>query len=487
MRCKTCDYRLWNLVARRCPECGTPFRPSEFEFVHDSVQFCCPHCDTAYYGTTEQGHLAPAEFTCVGCNRPVNMDEMVLRPTEGLEEEQTKVGKAPWLERRERGFLKAWLATIGMALVAPASFIRVVPIGSSVGPAWAFAASIALVTYAVWVIPLGLLGLVMAGVIGGGGTVYTIGAGCALLGYALLMGVAALVFLAVWGLTAHGLVRLSGSCAGTLGRTYQALCYSSGANVISAIPCLGIYFGWIWWLISAALMLKEAQKVSGMRAVLAAVTFPVLSLAALATAYVWLVFSFMPATTAMAGGTTSIAAYETQLVVTAVREYASLNGGVGPQHAAQLVGDGHLTTGNMFSLKTDTMAKSAGTTDPLVAALLTHSPTKRTKAIQTTIAGMPPNVVAHRLGDYVFTYHGINPATANGQLWLLVQSPHPGLNPPPKPTDPVTIGLADGTTIQIPHSTLASQLAAQNALRAQSGLAPLPDPTNLTNPHTTGP
>lgn len=27
MRCKRCDYPLWNLRDRKCPECGKPFAP----------------------------------------------------------------------------------------------------------------------------------------------------------------------------------------------------------------------------------------------------------------------------------------------------------------------------------------------------------------------------------------------------------------------------------------------------------------------------
>ena len=62
MRCKNCDYRLWNLVSRQCPECGTEFLPHEFEFVLNSVRFCCPYCQQDYYGTGDKGHLEPIEF-----------------------------------------------------------------------------------------------------------------------------------------------------------------------------------------------------------------------------------------------------------------------------------------------------------------------------------------------------------------------------------------------------------------------------------------
>ena len=108
MRCKICDYRLWNLRSRVCPECGTPFKPSEFEFFLNSVQFCCLHCNQTYYGTGAKGHLVPAEFECVKCARQIHMDEMVLLPTEGIEEEQTKAHTMPWMERKKRGAVRAW-------------------------------------------------------------------------------------------------------------------------------------------------------------------------------------------------------------------------------------------------------------------------------------------------------------------------------------------------------------------------------------------
>jgi hypothetical protein len=60
MRCRTCEYALWNLRWRECPECGTPFRPSEFDFAPMSVRFCRPSCGQEYYGTGPRGHLSPS-------------------------------------------------------------------------------------------------------------------------------------------------------------------------------------------------------------------------------------------------------------------------------------------------------------------------------------------------------------------------------------------------------------------------------------------
>jgi predicted RNA-binding Zn-ribbon protein involved in translation (DUF1610 family) len=101
MRCKICDYPLWNLTTRTCPECGSKFAPDEFEFVPNSVQYCCPHCAQAYFGTSEKGHLVPREFNCVKCGQRVQMNEMVLRPAAGVKEEQTKPNPMPWLERKK--------------------------------------------------------------------------------------------------------------------------------------------------------------------------------------------------------------------------------------------------------------------------------------------------------------------------------------------------------------------------------------------------
>ncbi len=141
MRCKKCDYRLWNLPSRVCPECGQPFRPSEFEFPINSVQFRCPHCNQSYYGTGEKGHLVPIELECVSCHRHIHMDEMVLLPTEGIEEEQTKVDTMPWLERDKRGAVRAWFASVRMALVTPGRLIHTVPESTPVSSAVWFAFS----------------------------------------------------------------------------------------------------------------------------------------------------------------------------------------------------------------------------------------------------------------------------------------------------------------------------------------------------------
>ena len=97
MKCRTCDYPLWNIAPGPCPECGSVFDPSEFEFPVGRVRFCCPHCDQAYFGDGDGGHLVPSAFECVGCGRSIDESECTVRPVEGYDEADLEVASVPWL------------------------------------------------------------------------------------------------------------------------------------------------------------------------------------------------------------------------------------------------------------------------------------------------------------------------------------------------------------------------------------------------------
>lgn len=266
MRCKECDYRLWNLTANRCPECGTPFLPSEFEFTLGSVQFCCPHCGQTYYGEGERGHLAPSEFDCASCGMHVQMDEMVLRPADGVDEIQTRVEHAPWLERSERGFIRAWFATVGLAMVNPPKLMRGTPRDSSAASAWGFALLTNAVAFGSTALFMSLVFLAMMLFWGMGGGAPDVMAGAFMLIPAFVGFVVHMLVLVLWGPVTQGLLRLTNRRRTRLermGRTYQALCYASGANVITALPCLGVYIGWLWWAISAVFTVRQVHGIRG--------------------------------------------------------------------------------------------------------------------------------------------------------------------------------------------------------------------------------
>ncbi|MHC5022758.1 MAG: hypothetical protein ACYTGG_02440 [Planctomycetota bacterium] len=482
MHCKNCDYPLWNLKARQCPECGSPFRPSDFEFVINSVQFCCPGCEQVYYGTGPSGHLLPPEFSCVSCGQPVVMDAMVLRPAAGIEEHRTRAAANPWLHRRDRGFFKSWLATIGRALVGPYRLMKETPVQSSTGEAWWFALATALGTWLAAVVPVMCFMIIPIASLpqgSGGPGVGALAAGMGMgLGLMLLFAMGGTIALiGVNGLVAHGLLRITGGAAHGLGRTYQAMCYGSGANAISAIPCFGGYVGWIWWMVSSVLMLREAQRVHGGRAAFAVLTLPIAVGGSFIALYVWVIVQVMTGAIGSGPGMGITTSVETQTVAQGITDYAARNNGQGPRHGVEMVASGDLGAIDFVAVSTQTLEVDVpvGDTDLEQVSLL---PVNRQRlAIQAAADALPPDVIAHRVGDFVLTHHGMNLSNPDGRLWLVVLWPDPDLNAPP---NSIVVGRADGTT-RLHGVPLTQALSQQNQVRSENGLPPLPDPATVTH------
>ena len=94
---------------------------------------------------------------------------------------------------------------------------------------------------------------------------------------------------------------------------------------------------------------------------------------------------------------------------------------------------------------------------------------------------LPDGVTAYRVGDYVFTYPGIDLADARPGLWVVVMSADPDAGIAGFAPGPVIVGRADGSVRAIARSRLSAALAGQNELRAEAGLPALPDPTLVTH------
>ena len=475
MRCKQCGYRLWNLPSRTCPECGTGFLPSEFEFTANSVQFRCPHCDSSYYGTSNKGHLVPMDFDCTGCGRRVHMDEMILLPTSGVEEERTQVDCVPWLERRKRGFFRAWFATIGMALVQPGRLIRALPATGAAGAGWWFA----IVTSTPCVLlGVGLLIAFAMTRVSAFSSNILLGAVIPLVIMVAVSVGLTLVIIAIWGLVTHGLLRMTGPTSGPIGRTYEALCYSTGANVGTAIPCIGFYIGWIWWLVSAVIMVKVAQKVQGWRAALAVLLLPGGSIITVIGLYSWVIVSAFSGSGTWA---TAFSQREANIIAAGMLGYAQDHSGKGPSHALELIAGEYVNAGDLvppnFSINTRGVAATVRVTPPIKFALMSKS--AQDTAVLAAISALPDDVTAHRLGDFVFVHHGIDFNTCDSQLWIIVQSPDPDGGAAQLSTGMVHIGFCDGTVTAVDDIDFAMFLKHQNELRRKLDLSQLPDPRTL--------
>jgi len=299
------------------------------------------------------------------------------------------------------------------------------------------------------------------------------------------------IALVIWGLVAHGLLRLTGKTSGGIGRTYQAICYSSGANAVTAIPILGTYFGWIWWIISAVLMVKEGQKVHGGRATFAVLTLPGLSMLALVAFYIWTFMTVFTNAGSFAGtGYVSASARPTanrisamQTVLNGVQQFALNHQGKGPQHAIQLVSKvGWMTPGLFLSGDSNTSLSDVTVGGVKLSRWLVLSTSEEKRAIQAAIDALPKGTIAHRLGDFVFTYHGIDLNQADPNLWVVILSPDPDVQANRPSQTPIIVGKANSTTEMIVSpQQFAAKLKQQNQMRVSNGLAPLPDPSTITH------
>ncbi|MCH8006393.1 MAG: YIP1 family protein [Planctomycetes bacterium] len=491
MRCTSCDYALWNLKTRLCPECGRAFRPGDYEFVRNSVKFCCPHCNQAYYGTGPKGHLVPAEFDCVRCSRRIGMDEMALLPAEGVDEKQTALDYMPWLERRRRGWWRAWGSTVWRALVAPSRLMRSVPESSPVKQAWWFAvatnALVMLVSVILTICVMGVvLPLLLAGARSTPGVTPRVSLLIAVMGGAMGFGmvglfVVFLLFVVLWGLAAQLLLRITGPVSASIGRTYQALCYSSGAVVATLVPCVG-NLAVIWWIVSAILMIKQAHKVHGVRATFAVLSFPVALLVLVAGLYAVLLTGAIFRARSLTAMPAAQARLETQMVLDDLIAHAGRGVGAGPPgHAVELLVSGTLTATDLVSASTLTELDDVPVADILLSDFMFLSAADQQKAARTAADALGVSTIAHRFGDFLFTYHGADLTAGDGRLWLVVGLPDPDRNPTPSPGDMIHIGLGDGSVTRTRYAVLASDLQAQNQYRLSIGLPPLPDLNSITH------
>jgi hypothetical protein len=482
MRCRTCDYSLWNLSARACPECGQSFKPSDFEFVPNAVRFCCPSCMQTYYGTSEQGHLVPFSFPCVRCSASLCMDDMILLPAEGVADEHTRTGIA-WLEPHH-GFLKRWWSTFAMAAFSPRLFARALPQDAGVGRALSFAL---LTNAAFFLVAFGFIFLIISlrSLTRGFG-----GDGAQGLLALIIVPLCMVALLSLWALVAHGILRATGEVHRTMRHTLMCFCYASAANVLTAVPCLGVYmipFSMVWWTIVAALMLAVVHRVSGGRAAIAALAAPLLvTLAAIAFG----VMVVVPGIQGAISQVNSVAATSADAAVnsaaSALRDYAAIHGEA-PSHAISLLGDDLLTSSDLYlnggpdSSVEDTIGSLS------LWQISNMPPAARATALRDALPAIEGEFVAHRLGDLVFTCRGIDlspTSSADRGLWIVVCAPPEFAVRSPSNGVPamrsVAVAMADGQTQAIPAMQWPAALAQQNALRAAAGLPPLPDPFTIT-------
>ncbi len=485
MRCKNCDYTLWNIKARECPECGSAFKPSDFTFTLNAVRYCCPHCQQDYYGTGPQGELVPRSFICVSCARPIDMDEMVLLPTEGVSEEITQPDVMPWLERRKIGFLRGFFGTIVRAMGSPGRLIKMVPEDHPPTHAFIFAALANVLYFGIGLSPFLLVMLIPMLAVGGQGGIRgaaaTAGgtAGSVLATFAFVM-----VAIIAWGASAHVVLKVSGVTRCGMGRTYHAICYSSGANALVAIPCFGPYFFFIfsiWWVVSAIVMLKEAQGVSAGRAVAAVLALPLLLISLGVLAIMGLVIASNngafgsgpqqswsmtpPPPPAPPASDLTTPLGRANEVMISVLDARSNNLAF---HPAELL---------RFPLGESLLPGTSELAGGLSGAEIDQLDTEPTEAIVEAVIKAQPAASVQRFGDFVFVHRGL-PADQFGNspldAWVFILAPKAESLP-----DTIHVGVAGGGILSMTRADFLDQLDLENQRRAGWGIEPITAPNEV--------
>ncbi len=171
---------------------------------------------------------------------------------------------------------------------------------------------------------------------------------------------------------------------------------------------------------------------------------------------------------------------KTFTVTRALYRYGRDHGGRPPAHAAALVAEGYLEPSDLIATGSATVPNrilvGRSTTLERLPALETE---QQQRAVDEAIAELPEGTVAHRLGDFVFTYHGmVFEAGPKESLPIVVLALAPEYNRPPTSKAGIMIGHLRSLFV-LPSTydpTRRRGLEWENKSRQRAGLPPLPDP-----------
>jgi len=294
MRCRHCDYLLFNLTHNECPECGRAFRVHDYRFDPGAVSFHCPHCDQAYFGNDDQGLPYPRRFRCVSCEHDLTLADLRVVPER--DGARGWIGSA-WDNRQRHGFVSAWWSTLTQTLLRPRSFYRE-HVGRSNVEAYLYAV---VASYVGMVPAIFYQALFMYALMSG--TLFPQFAAPApgampawflavIYGMVALIGplVAPVLAGGFYALTTHTALFVMVPHRQPLAVTYRTSLYSFGGYVLYALPVCGGYVGWIWQLVIYINGIKEVHRTNGWIAA-AAVLWPVFALMCLYLVVLILLFA----------------------------------------------------------------------------------------------------------------------------------------------------------------------------------------------------
>lgn len=481
MRCKTCDYSLWGITGRACPECGGAFQPSDFDLTPNAVRFLCPHCRQQYFGTGPMGHLDPIAFDCVSCGAPIHMDQMVLEPREGIADDRTRADRNPWLERPRIKMRSAYWRTVGKSIGSPMRLAWATPQESAASTALGF-----FTINLIWILALNALPMVVLFAIpifltgGGGGSTWQ----QVVLPLAMLIGVPTVGMFMVfflWAIVTQGVLMLLARRREGVGTTVKAMAYASAPVLTMAIPCVGVYalpIGIIWWAIGGIAMLTAMHRIAWWRAAIAHTIGLIVAVGLPAGGAAFVIYGMVKNTqVAMAGAMSSIAAHT---LYSDLQATPASTTGPAPIHLIDL-----MTAQSGLPFAADNLGEFRIT--PPEMLIDGKSLTDHLQLTQAELdarnadlrAAMLPSGI-HRIGHLVLAYHGIdlgNPPAPN--LWIAIVWPDPDSGAVFTRSRRAAVIDAQGTATDIDVNQFPVELSAQNAMRKSLSIPEIPDPATV--------
>ena len=291
MRCRGCNYELWNLPPGDCPECGKAWRFEDFHFRREFVQFLCPHCDCAYPGEYIASLALPYAFTCTGCQSAIELGQMCARPAEGIDGSQAMQLDFVWSDRRQVGRWRAIWRVVGYSLGTPSRIGNTMTQKRGLrGALWFsflclnFAGFnwLIFITIAFW----------LPSFTGRSQSFRGVEFIAVLVFLAVFVGLvlAQQLFFLVWGLITHALIRMTGRARRAIGHTLSATHFCAGTFIICAIPICGFYFSlisFVWMAVAMVSALAALHKISRWRTAFAVLAPPVVMI----SVSVWFVYA----------------------------------------------------------------------------------------------------------------------------------------------------------------------------------------------------
>lgn len=483
MRCRQCDYSLWTIQGRTCPECGAPFKPSDYQFQRGSVAFRCPHCSQDYYGTSPEGHLEPRAFDCVRCGKHISMDEMVLEPAEGMgtADDRTTALRNPWLDRAAIGRVRAWFQSVGKVLGDPNGFAGSLRPGAPNADAWKF-----------FGVCLGVQ-VILSMICAAPGAIIFLTGG---MGAAPPMPKSLIVWSFVWpavepiiyhvaivflgAAVMHLLLLMLRTASYPFSRTLQLALYAEGGvTVLAAIPCVNI-IARLWWAVIVAFLLGRGQRCHPGIGAVAAVPIIILAfvlsivmgvapmMGVLGPAGVMRTWTMSSTTSSTVGGTNPASGFGANLAT------AAADGAATPLDA---LADGDITGEGLMHVVAPE-GSGAGIGGLAFGEVLVGAGSELVRAEAARMAArLPPSPAPFRVGQAIFCYRGV-PASATQIAGGVVTSPWLAISISRDPAGSVTTYAAGGERT-FPRSQLASELVLENARRATVGLPAIPDPATM--------